>query len=365
MKYYLIAGEASGDLHASNLMKGILSLDAEATFRFWGGDKMQDVAQTAPIKHFKDLAFMGFIEVAANIKTIFANINFCKKDLLANKPDVLILIDYPGFNLRIAEFAHQNKIKTAYYISPQIWAWKESRIKIIRRSIDLMMVILPFEESFYAKHKFKAHFVGHPLLDHISMEKSPEKNSETTIALLPGSRKQEVIKMLPIMLEAVQRLQIKNVIIAATSHLPKEIYLEACSNLTVEIEFDNMHEILKRSSAALVTSGTATLETALLGIPQIVCYKTSNISYQIARRLVKVKYISLVNLIMDEPVVTELIQNEMTAIKIAEALNDILPGGKNYKRIISKYEILPSKLGGKAASNRAASLVFNLAKIIV
>lgn len=362
MNYYLIAGEASGDLHASNLMKGILAEDTEANFRFWGGNRMQEVSGIEPIKHYKDLAFMGFAEVLANLSAILKNMDLCKKDILDFKPDVVILVDYPGFNLRIAKFIHNHGIKVAYYISPQIWAWKESRIKKIRKYVDLMMAILPFEEAFYAKHNFKAHFVGNPLLDHIEIKNLAKESDKTTIALLPGSRKQEIEKMLPIMLQAVSSLEVDKIIIAATSHLSKEIYDEYCEGFDVEIEYDNMHSVLKKSTAALVTSGTATLETALLNIPQVVCYKTSNVSYQIARRLVKIKYISLVNLIMDEEVVTELIQDDMNIESIKKELKDILPNGKNHDKIMNKYKILPSKLGGKGASFRAAKLIINLVK---
>jgi lipid-A-disaccharide synthase len=362
MKYYLIAGEASGDLHASNLMKQIQLMDSDAEFRFWGGNKMQEVADQKPIKHYKDMAFMGFIEVAANIKTIKRNLDFCKKDILEYQPDALILIDYPGFNLRIAEFAHSKNIKVAYYISPQIWAWKESRISKIKRDIDLMLVILPFEEAYFEKHNFKVHFVGHPLLDHMEREEKQSRLTAETLAILPGSRAQEIEKMLPIMLEAAKNIEIKNVIIAATSNLPIELYNKHIHNQSIKIVFDNMHEVLRESDLALVTSGTATLETALLNIPQVVCYKTSNISYQIAKKLVKVKYISLVNLIINKLVVRELIQNDMNPKELTLALKRIFPGEADHVELLKNYQLLPQKLGGKGASERAARLIINLLK---
>lgn len=360
MRYYLIAGEASGDLHGSNLLKNLLFIDPDAEIRFWGGNKMESVCGLKPVKHYKDLAFMGFVEVLANLRTIIRNLEFCKKDIESFNPEVIILIDYPGFNLRIAEFAAKKKIKVAYYISPQIWAWKESRVYKIKKSVHLMMVILPFEESFYKKHQFKAHFVGHPLLDYLKPEMQHVKPNSGIIALLPGSRKQEIEKMLPVMLKATHIVGANKVIIAATSNLPKNFYTKFTTGYNADIEFDTMHQILKKSDVALVTSGTATLETALLSVPQVVCYKTSNISYQIARRLVNIRYISLVNLIMDKPVVKEMIQGEMTPKLLSEEIKKIIPGGIMHEEMMKNYSLLPEKLGGEGASKRAAQLVYKL-----
>ncbi len=359
MKYYLIAGEASGDLHASNLMKQLKLTDQNAVFRFWGGDLMAAVSGEAPVKHYRDLAFMGFIEVAKNIKTVLNNISFCKEDIISFSPDIVVFIDYPGFNLRIAEFAHKAGIKTAYYISPQLWAWKESRINIIKSYVDLMMVILPFEEAFYEKHNYKAHFVGHPLLDSVVLREEIVNPEELTIALLPGSRKQEVERMLPTMLKSAEILKPKRIIVAATANLPEDFYKNILGKSSAELIFNNMHAVLHMATGAFVTSGTATLETALLKVPQVVCYSTSIISYQIAKRLIKVKYISLVNLIMDKPVLKELIQKDMTFMDLATELKKVIYGGVGHKQLMADYKLLPEKLGGKGASERAALLIFN------
>ena len=356
MKYYLIAGEASGDMHAAKLMEKIKQLDERAVFRYWGGDLMQEVAGNPPVKHYRDLAFMGFAEVIANLGEIMKNIKMCKKDISSFAPDIVIFIDYPGFNLRIAEFAHNQGFKTAYYISPQIWAWKESRIKTIKRNIDKMLVILPFEEKFYKKHNFKVDFVGHPLLEELG--ENPRKKEETkTIALAPGSRKQEVEKMLPVMLEAVRNFKDYKAVVAASKNLPEELYKHIIGDRKVELKFNDMRNILAKSDAALVTSGTATLETALLEIPQVVCYKAGRISYLIAKNLIKVKYISLVNLIPDAPIVKELIQNDLTVENIRKELKEILPGGSKHQTLLENYQKLPALLGGKGASRRAAEII--------
>jgi lipid-A-disaccharide synthase len=360
MKYYIIAGEASGDIHASHLMHSLKHKDKAAEFRFWGGELMEKEAGVSPRKHYKELAFMGFVEVLANIRTIKKNLDFCKKDILEFQPDVVIFIDYPGFNLRMAKFAHDQKIKTAYYISPQIWAWKENRIQQIKANIDLMLVILPFEEEFYKKHNYKAHFVGHPLLDHMAIETQQNNSSEEAIALLPGSRKQEVKRMLPVMLKALDKAGNRNAIIAATKNLPDSLYKSLIGKHKVEIIYNDMHAVLKKSQAALVTSGTATLETALLKVPQVVCYKAAPISYQIAKRLVRVPYISLVNLIMDKEVVKELIQHDLQVDNLTHELTQILPGGKKYDNMMEDYQMLPQRLGGKGASDRAAQLILQL-----
>ena len=366
MKYYIIAGEASGDLHASNLMKAIKQKDHNAEFRFWGGDLMQKQGGTL-VKHYRDLAFMGFLEVIQNLKTILNNIKLCKKDIQEHRPDVLILVDYPGFNLRIAKFAKELGIKVIYYISPQLWAWKEGRVETIKKYVDEMMVILPFEKDFYRKHDVEAHFVGHPLLDAIEgldpvdsqKFKSENKlNEKEIIALLPGSRKQEVTKMLELMLSVRSYFSDYQFVIAGAPSLEKDFY-EQFVDADVHFVSNKTYDLLRCSKAALVTSGTATLETALLNIPEVVCYRGSRISYEIGKRLIKnIKYISLVNLIMDKEVVTELIQNELNTENLVKELNQILNTEKR-KQVLNDYEILRSKLGGSGASNNAAEIIVN------
>ncbi|UOE40662.1 lipid-A-disaccharide synthase [Chryseobacterium suipulveris] len=365
MKYYIIAGEASGDLHASNLMKSILKKDSSAEFRFWGGDLMTRVTGIQPVKHYRELAFMGFLEVAKNLKTILGNIRLCKEDIRNFQPDVLILVDYPGFNLRIAEFAKKLGIKVVYYISPQLWAWKEGRVEIIKKFVDEMLVILPFEKDFYSKHGVDAHFVGHPLLDAISdlpemnVEKFKQENGlneKEIIALLPGSREQEVSKMLEIMLSVRPKFEDYQFVIAGAPSLPKSFY-EQYVDENVHFVSNKTYDLLRCSKAALVTSGTATLETALLNVPEVVCYRGSRISYEIGKRLIKnIKYISLVNLIMDREIVTELIQNELNTKNLVEELGMILEGDKRLQ-ILDNYSQLREKLGGKGASDKAAAII--------
>jgi len=367
MKYYIIAGEASGDLHGSNLMKALKEKDPNAEFRFWGGDLMAKQGGIL-VKHYRDLAFMGFLEVAMNLRTILNNIKFCKEDIQNNIPDVLILVDYPGFNLRIAKFAKEQGIKVVYYISPQLWAWKEGRVEIIRKYVDEMMVILPFEKDFYSKHGVYSHFVGHPLLDAISTleEINTEDfkiqnglNEKEIIALLPGSRKQEVEKMLQIMLSVRPYFKEYQFVIAGAPSLPKEFY-EKYVDDNVHFVSNKTYDLLRCSKAALVTSGTATLETALLNIPEVVCYRGSKVSYAIAKRLVKnIKYISLVNLIMDREVVKELIQNDLNTNNLVEELKKILATEKRFE-VFRDYELLREKLGGKGASENAADVILNM-----
>lgn len=366
MKYYIIAGEASGDLHGSNLMKALKQKDSGAEFRFWGGDLMQKQGGNL-VKHYRDLAFMGFLEVAMNLRTILNNIKFCKEDIRNYKPDVLILIDYPGFNLRIAKFAKELGIKVVYYISPQLWAWKEGRVEIIRKYVDEMMVILPFEEDFYRKHGVKSHFVGHPLLDAISglEDINPQKfkvenglNEKEIIALLPGSRKQEVEKMLEIMLSVRPHFENYQFVIAGAPSLEKDFYQKYVDE-NVHFVSNKTYDLLRCSKAALVTSGTATLETALLNVPEVVCYRGSKISYAIAKRLVKnIKYISLVNLIMDKEVVKELIQNELNTKSLVRELQLIMDGEKR-DQMLNDYASLREKLGGKGASENAAAVILS------
>ena len=367
MKYYIIAGEASGDLHGSNLMKNIFKEDATAEIRFWGGDLMQEAGGTL-VKHYRDLAFMGFIEVVANLKTILNNIKICKADILSFNPDVIIFIDYPGFNMRIAKWAKKLNIKTHYYISPQIWAWKENRIKSIKRDVDKMYVILPFEKDFYEKkHNFPVEFVGHPLIDAIHnrkvsdpivFKKENNLDERPIIALLPGSRKQEISKMLSEMLSVVDDFKDYQFVIAGAPSQDFEFYKQFLTNESVHFVSNKTYDLLSVSHAALVTSGTATLETALFKVPEVVLYKGSWVSYQIAKRIITLKYISLVNLIMDKEVVTELIQDNCNKKQIKLELTKIL--SEDYRKtLLENYELLEQKLGGEGASSKTAHLIYS------
>ncbi len=369
MKYYIIAGEASGDLHASNLMSGLKKPDGQAEFRCWGGDLIEKQGATL-VKHYRDLAFMGFTEVLLNLGTILKNISLAKRDIVNYHPDVLILVDYPGFNLRMAKFAYERGIKVFYYISPQIWAWKKSRVKTIRKYVDRMFVILPFEKEFYRKYDVDVDFVGHSLLDAISNEQRKLGTREVfgkgyglderpIIALLPGSREQEIKKMLHVMLTIVPLYSRFQFVIAGAPSLSEDFYKIIIGDMDVKLVFDSTYDLLDKSHAALVTSGTATLETALMRVPEVVCYKGSTLSYQIARRLVHIKFISLVNLIMDRKVVEELIQAEMNPSRLKQELDKILED-KNRKRIFDDYAALRDKLGGNGASDYAAKLMVDL-----
>ena len=370
MKYYIIAGEASGDLHGSNLMKEMQKTDADADFRFWGGELMQAVGGTL-VKHYKSLAFMGFLEVILNLRTIFKNIDFCKKDILAFAPDAIIFIDYPGFNMRIAKWAKQRNIQTHYYISPQIWAWKENRITDIKRDFDHLYVILPFEKEFYeVKHNFPVHFVGHPLIDaigqgtyksNLDFRTENKLSDKPIIAILPGSRKQEITKMLHSMLSVCDDFLDYQFVIAGAPSQDFALYEPFLNYKNVAFISNKTYDLLANSTAALVTSGTATLETALFKVPEVVCYKGSWASYQIAKRIITLKYISLVNLIMDKEVVSELIQNQCNKYKIKTELQKILDPDNRLK-MLDNYNILESKLGGKGASAKTAALIFKTVK---
>ena len=370
MKYYIIAGEASGDLHGANLMKNLLKEDPNAEIRFWGGDLMQNVGGTL-VKHYRELAFMGFLEVILNLKTILNNIKFCKKDIEEFNPDCIIFIDYPGFNMRIATWAKERKIPTHYYISPQIWAWKENRIKAIKRDVDFMYVILPFEKEFYEiKHKFPVTFVGHPLIDaiedrkDISIEdfrKAHNLSEKPIVALLPGSRKQEIEKMLSIMLSVVSDFPEYQFVIAGAPSQDFEFYKPFLNKKNIKFISNKTYDLLSVSHAALVTSGTATLETALFKVPEVVCYKGSWVSYQIAKRIITLKYISLVNLIMDKEVVKELIQDELNTKNLKIELKKITEG-KDRDLILENYQLLESKLGGSGASAKTAHLIVDSLK---
>ncbi|PJB12522.1 MAG: lipid-A-disaccharide synthase [Flavobacteriales bacterium CG_4_9_14_3_um_filter_40_17] len=365
MKYYLIAGEASGDLHGSNLIKALKKEDPQAEIRCWGGNLMEAAGGTLA-KHYKELAFMGFLEVILNIRAILNNIRFCKIDIENYQPDVIVFIDYPGFNFQIAKWARTKRFRTHYYISPQIWAWKEGRIKDIKRDIDYLYVILPFEKDFYeTKHQYKVDFVGHPLLDAIHNRKAvlesefKEQNGldeRPIIALLPGSRKQEIRKMLKIMLSVVEHFKAYQFVIAGAPGQDESFYTPFLQKKNVHLANQKTYDLLSVSKAALVTSGTATLETALFKVPEVVCYKGSWFSYQIAKRVIKLDYISLVNLIMDKPVVKELIQSDLNTHNLKKELEKLFETGHR-KNLIQTYEALEQKLGGSGASQHTAHLI--------
>jgi len=365
MKYYIIAGEASGDLHGSNLMKALYEQDPQAEIRFWGGDLMQQAGGTL-VKHYRELAFMGFAEVVTNLKTILNNIKLCKSDILGFNPDVIIFIDYPGFNMRIAKWAKLRGIKTHYYISPQIWAWKENRITAIKRDFDKLYVILPFEKDFYEKkHGFPVEFVGHPLIDAIhnhrttdytTFTKENDLDNKPIIALLPGSRKQEITKMLSVMLSVVDAFPGYQFVIAGAPSQEFSFYQPFLNGKNIRFVSNKTYDLLSHATAALVTSGTATLETALFKVPEVVCYKGGWISYQIAKRIITLKYISLVNLIMDKEVVTELIQDEFNSANLRKELKKLLEEGHR-KELLAQYDILEKKLGGIGASKKTAAMI--------
>lgn len=368
MKYYLIAGEASGDLHGASLMTALKRKDPNAEFRCWGGDRMQRAGGEL-VKHYRDLAFMGFAEVVMNLRTILSNIKLCKKDIEEFSPDALILIDYPGFNMRIAEWAASQgpateRMKVIYYISPQIWAWKQNRVHKIKRTVDRMLCILPFEKDFYAKFEAEVDFVGHPLIDAIEGRQDfdpkarkkelgldPEK---PVISLLPGSRKQEISAMLPVMLRAGRKFGQYQLALAAAPSQDLAFYEKSAALQGIAIVEGKTYDLLEVTDAAMVTSGTATLETALFGVPQVVCYKANWLSYWIARQLVKVNYISLVNLIADREIVKELIQTDMNQRKLKKELEHCLKDREYFR---AEYTSLRETLGGSGASAKAAGII--------
>jgi lipid-A-disaccharide synthase len=396
MKLYIIAGEASGDLHGSNLIKALKRQAPGVHCRVWGGELMQ-AAGGELVKHYRDLAFMGFLEVVKNLRTIFRNLDFCKKDILAFQPDAIVLIDYPGFNLRIAKWAKQQGIKVIYYISPQIWAWHKSRVYDIKRDVDKMLVILPFEPEFYGRYGVEATYVGHPLLDAITSDgktsdverqtsnvrewittaevKPPgnetkisevertsdvRRSASNVIALLPGSRRQEVSKILPRMLSVIQFFPDYKFVIAGATSLPVEYYQSFLGRYPqVELIQGKTYEILRGATAALVKSGTSTLEAALIGVPEVVCYAGNPISFMIAKRLVDVKYISLVNLIVDKPLVRELIQDELNTANIKAGLEEILDPAYA-AGLKEQYAELRHLLGDGGASEKAAKEILEV-----
>lgn len=376
MKYYIIAGEASGDLHGSNLIKELKIINPSSTFRCWGGDLMKSQCNKL-VMHYDDFSYMGFLEVIVNAKKILSYISLCKKDIEEYNPDVIIYIDYPGFNMKIAEWAKRKNFINHFYISPKVWVWKEYRVKKIKRVIDKMFVILPFEEGFYLnKHNYKVDFVGHPLLDAIDNQKEFNRqeflaknklSSKPVIALLPGSRNQEIIKLLPLMLDVVSNFNDYQIIIAGApnksiNYYEKIILSNKESRSSIKVICNQTYDILRISSAAIVTSGTATLETALFKVPQVVCYKTSMISYLIGRLLIhNLKFISLVNIILDKHVVKELIQNNCNKDNLVIELQKIL-NKSDRSLMLKEYELLHKKLGGKGASKKTAELISKYSK---
>jgi len=380
MKYYIIAGEASGDLHASNLVKSLKANDSSAEFRGWGGDLMQEQGVHL-VKHYRNLAFMGFAEVIQHLPEILQNIKFCKSDILSYKPDVLILVDYPGFNLRIAKFAKKAGLsqrdpfgKIVYYISPQVWAWKSSRVHLIKKVVDKMLVIFPFEKSFYANYNYPVEFVGHPLLDVINQSpysslsdflKENNLPDKPIVALLPGSRHQEIQNMLPIMRDTALGFTNLQFIIAGAPSAQKEWYASFLNLPNISIVYGKTYELLSHSAAALVTSGTATMEAALWGVPEVICYRakglTGTISYHLAKRLIgkKLKFIGIVNLVMEKEVVKELIQHELTVENLSLELKKLMEDKPNRERILSEYKQINEKLGGAGASDRAAKIIID------
>ncbi|MDP2388597.1 MAG: lipid-A-disaccharide synthase [Bacteroidota bacterium] len=369
MKYYIIAGEASGDLHGANLLSELKKLDSQAAFRCWGGDKMK--AEGAEVvKHISELAFMGFAEVLLNIRTIAKNLKFCKEEILKHRPDVLILIDYPGFNLRIAEFAHKNGIKVFYYISPTIWAWKESRVEIVKRAVDKMFVILPFEKPFYAKHNCEVDYEGHPLIDEIekikkeipSLEDFVKENKlsgKPIIACLPGSRKQEIIKMLSVMLTMQKHFPDHELVIAGAPNLSEEYYNSICPLNGTKIISGKTYHLLHHAKAGMIKSGTSTLEAALFNVPQVCCYLGNAATVWVAKKIAKVQWISLPNLIMGKEVIKELIQGELNETKLKAELQLLIQEGEYRNEMLYTYTQLNQLLGGKGASERIAKKMYS------
>ncbi len=392
-RIYIIAGEASGDLHGGNLVRELFNVSKEwrvasgesaassatlsaaeadsplaahnspLVIRAWGGERMA-AAGAEVVKHYRELAFMGFTQVLMNLRTILRNIDTCKKDIEAFRPDALILIDYPGFNLRIAEWAHAKGIPVHYYISPQVWAWKKGRVHTIRKVVDRMYVILPFEKPWYAQYGMDVDFVGHPLLDAIEQEGRtpltalPGDDGRPVVALLPGSRRQEIARMLPLMVQVAKRFPQQRFVLAAAPSVPPEVYAEGIGEAPITVVSGRTYDVLRTARAALVTSGTATLETALFGVPEAVCYSGSALNVWIAKRLVDIKFISLVNLIMDREVVRELIQSDLTVDSLSAELQRLLDDGPYRERMVGDLRDLQQRLGGPGASAKVASAVW-------
>lgn len=365
MKYYLIAGERSGDLHTANLMKSIQKEDAEAQFRYYGGDEMQKVGGEL-VRHYSDMAFMGFVEVARNLRTIKRYMKECKADILTYQPDVVILVDYAGFNLRIAKFATENKLRVFYYISPKVWAWQTKRALKIKANVEQLFTILPFETSFFQQFDYPVNYVGNPLLDavdtfQVNSNFRQENNLENKkiIALLPGSRKQELQKLLPVMIEVSQLFPEYHFAVAGVRNLPSELYEPAQHKANVSIIWEQTYDLLSIATAAIVTSGTATLETGIFKVPQVVVYKMNPTTFSIVKRLVKLSHFSLVNLVAEKGIVTELLQKGVTTETVSNELKSILPSGKNREQVMQGYEDMLEKLGEAGASERAGKLMVN------
>lgn len=365
MKYYVIAGEASGDLHGANLMKALREKDPQAEFRFWGGDAMAAVGGT-PVRHIRDLAIMGFVEVVAHLGTVLGNISFCKRDILEYRPDVVIGVDYPGFNLKIEAWAHEQGFRTVHYISPNLWAWKKGRINGMRRSLDLLCCILPFEQAFFAENNFpQALYVGHPLLDAVSSNGTIAEDGRPIVALLPGSRRQELKESLPKMVRLARKRPQYRYVVAGMSLLGKELYTKLIpADSNIEVVYDSTYSLLASAYAAVVCSGTATLETALFNVPQVVCYSGNPISYLIARAVVgrRIKYISLVNLIADRPIVTELIQGDFNDSRLEFEFYRITKDNEKRQRMLKEYADMRALLGNGGASQRTADAIIELLK---
>lgn len=367
MRYYIIAGELSGDRHAALLMQNIKQFDSNATFRGFGGDDMQKEGLQI-VRHIKELAFMGFIEVIAHLKDILKNISICKKDIIKFNPDCMIFVDYPGFNLRIARFTHSIGIKNFYYISPQVWAWKKERIKTMRKILDSLYVILPFEKPFYAKHNMQVEYYGNPLLDEISIFKSSKNNRDNflkefglgqkpIIAILPGSRKQEIKKMLPIQSLLIDKYPQFDFIVACINSFSENYYRQYINSSHAFLVFNRTYDILNVAHAGLITSGTATLETALFGVPQVVCYKTSKISYIIGKYVAKIKFISLVNIILNHETVKELLQSLWNENDLEKEFKKVT-FDENYRhRMQNEYSLLQTQLGNAGASMQIAKSI--------
>ncbi|MBP5540900.1 MAG: lipid-A-disaccharide synthase [Bacteroidales bacterium] len=371
MRYYIIAGEASGDLHGANLMRALRHQDPEAEFRYWGGDQMRAVGGE-PVRHIRDMAFMGFVEVLAHLPAVMDNIRLCKKDILDWRPDVLVTIDYPGFNLKMARHAHEHGIKTVHYISPQLWAWKAGRIKKMRRDLDRLCYILPFEQDYYKDNRLpQAVYVGHPLLDAVDTfnidDNATVDTGRKTIVLLPGSRRQEIAKVLPVMLRLAQRHQEYDFAIAGMTLLGEDFYRRIMERQGgslghVRVIYNQTYSLLASAYAAVVCSGTATLETALFNVPQVVGYIANPLSVAIARRFVekRIKYISLVNLIADAPVVTELIQDDMNDSRLKEEFRHITVDEDARRQMMEGYARVHTILGNAGASDRTAQECVNV-----
>lgn len=365
MKYFIIAGEASGDLHGANLIKSIKQKDSKAEFNFWGGDLMANEA-TGLLQHFKEVAIMGFIEVLFRLPFILKSIKRCKQQITSFKPDVVVLIDYPGFNLRMAKFCKQNNLKVVYYIAPKVWAWKENRAKILEKYVDELLLVFPFEFDYFKKWKIKSTYVGNPLLDEISNFKTKNNSfsnssNRSIIALLPGSRKQEIEKTLPLMIQLADNyLQYQFVVCAAPSI--DEIFYQKHVNQNCKIVFNQTYSVLNSAQAAIVCSGTATLEAALFNVPQVCAYKANPFSIAIAKLFVKTKYISLVNLILNKTAIVELIQENFNLKNLQLEFENILPGGKKYDQILLEYKNLQTILGYVGASDKSAEIIFKLSR---